>query len=121
MKTEILKKEEELREAMLTNNIELLDKLIDNELIFTAPNGEIVTKEIDLNVHKNKIQTTTELTPSEQNIHIKDDLAIVTVKMKIKGSYSGIDISGNYRYLRVWKKKNNHWKIVAGSVTQIHD
>lgn len=116
MKSEIITLEEELRLAMLNRDVEKLDELIDDSLIFTTPDGSIITKQDDLEVQRNKIQSMTELTPSEQIVQIYDNCAVVNVKMKIIGSFSGIDISGMYRYLRVWMKTNGKWKIVAGSV-----
>ncbi len=116
MKTEILKKEEELRLAMIDSNIEKLDELIDDSLMFTGPNGIIVTKDMDLQAHKSKIQKMTKLNPSEQQIKIHDNFAVVAVKIEMTGTYGEMDISGLYRYLRVWTKIQGDWKVVAGSV-----
>lgn len=116
----IIKLEEELRLAMLYSDVKKLDELIDDSLTFIIPDGKIITKQMDLNGHLSKIQTTEELSPSEQTVQVLDEnCAIVTVNMRVIGSYNKIDISGNYRYLRIWKKINQNWKVVAGSVTQI--
>lgn len=120
METEIIKLEEDLRQAMLTNDIFALNKLIDDSLIFIAPNGMVATKQMDLDAHRNKIQKMTELSPSEQQIKIHENFAIVTVKMKITGTYSDFDISGDYRYMRIWKKINDTWKIISGSVVKVN-
>lgn len=119
MKEEIIKLEEELRLAMLTGNVDKLNSLISDSLIFIAPQGEIVTKQMDLDVQKNKIQKMSELIPSEQQIMVNDNCAIVTVKMKITGTFNNIDISGNYRYIRTWQNINNYWQIVSGAVIQL--
>lgn len=119
MKELISKLEEELRLAMIESNVEVLDKLIDNSLAFTSPNGTIATKQMDLSAHKSKIQKIINLQPSNQNITLHDNIAVVTVKMDLKGNFADIDISGQYQYLRVWQNKNGNWKIIAGSVTKI--
>lgn len=121
IKSEIIQKEEELRQAMLSNDIQKLDELIDKSLVFVAPNGLIATKQMDLETHKNKLQKISKLTPSEQQIIIHDNSIVVSVVMEIVGSFAQTDISGNYRYLRIWNKINNNWKIVAGSVTKIQE
>lgn len=113
---EIIQLEEKLRLAMLTNDVEVLDKLINEDLAFITPDGNVATKEMDLQAHKVKLQIITELVPSEQNIKINNDTAIVTVKMQITGTFGDVDISGLYRYLRIWKQINNSWQIIAGSV-----
>jgi len=121
VKSEIIKLEEELRQAMLNNNVEKLDELIDDSLVFMIPDGNVATKQMDLLAHRDKIQKISELTASEQIIKFHENFAVVTVKVKLAGIYGKIDISGKYRYLRIWKKISNNWKIVAGSVTQIID
>lgn len=119
MKTEILKKEEELRLAMIASDVQKLDELIDDSLAFVSPYGCMVTKQMDLDAHKSKAQIITKLEPSEQKIDIHDNFAVVTVRMDLTGTYGEMDITGKYRYLRVWQKINDSWKIVAGCVSEI--
>lgn len=119
MNSEIIIKEEELRLAMINSNVAKLDKLIDDSLIFTGPDGSVATKTMDLEAHRNKIQKITELAPSEQVIKLHDNFAVVSVKMEMTGTFGETDISGKYRYLRVWTKIQDSWKVVAGSVTKI--
>lgn len=119
MKSKILKLEEELRQAMLVSDIEKLNELIDDSLVFVAPDGSIVSKQMDLEVHKSGIQKMSQLFPSEQDIQIYNNCAIVTVKMELVGKHGDIDISGDYRYLRVWGKMENNYKILAGSVIRL--
>lgn len=116
---EIKRLEEELRLAMLDNNVSKLDELINDSLVFTTPDGNVATKNMDLEAHRNKTQKMSELTPSDQNIKVYDNSAVVTVRMKITGTFNGIDISGLYQYLRVWQKTNEKWSIIAGSVTKV--
>lgn len=119
MKETIIKLEEELRLAMLSNNVEKLNELIDDSLIFITPDGQKATKQMDLEAHKAKIQKMSALNPLEQEIQLYDNLAVVNVKMNIEGTYNDISISGLYRYMRVWINKNSIWKIVSGSVVKI--
>ena len=71
---------------------------------------------MDLDAHKSGIQKMSDIIFSERKMELNENLAIVTVIADIKGIFADVDISGKYRYLRVWQKKNNSWKIVAGSV-----
>lgn len=119
MKSEILEKEEELRLAMLQGNITTLNELISDDLVFLSPFGCIVTKQMDLEAHSTKMQIMTKLEPSEQIIDVKDGFVISTVKMDVQGKYGQMDITGQYRYLRIWQKVDSKWKIVAGSVVKI--
>lgn len=119
MRDKIIQKEEELRLAMLANDVTKLDLLIDESLVFICPDGSLATKEMDLAAHRSKLQNMSEITPSEQIIVLYDNLATVTVRMSVKGSFNAIEISGDYRYLRVWKKFGEDYRIVSGSVSKI--
>lgn len=111
--------EEELRQAMLTNNLEKLNELIADSLVFVLPNGVVATKQMDLESRKSGFTKMTKLSPSEQQIEICDNFAIVTVKMEIEGEYGDMSIDGNYRYIRTWTKINDRYQIISGSVVYI--
>lgn len=119
MEATILKLEEKLRIAMINSDVDILDQLIDDELVFIGPTGMVATKEMDLNAHRSKIQKITSLTFSEQTLKINENQAIVTVLSKIEGTFDGTDISGSYRYLRIWNKTNDTWKIISGAVCKM--
>lgn len=119
MESEIIKLEEELRIAMLTNDVAKLDTLIDESLVFTGPDGSIATKQMDLQAHRSGIQKISKLEQSEERIQTYDNFSVVNVKMNLEGSYGEFPITGKYRYTRVWTKINNEWKIIAGSVVKI--
>lgn len=111
--------EEELRLAMLANDVNKLDELISDSLVFVLPNGVVATKQMDLESRKSGFTKMTKLSPSEQQIEICDNFAIVTVKMEIEGLYGDMKIDGNYRYIRTWTKINEKYQIISGSVVWI--
>lgn len=119
MRNEIIKLEEELRLAMLSSDVKKLDELIADSLLFVAPNGQIATKQMDLDAHKSGLQKMTKLIQSDQTIEIHENTAIVTVKAEIEGTFGEASINGIYRYLRVWQKINDKFQIIAGSVALI--
>ena len=111
--------EEKLRKAMLNSDIETLDKLIADSLVFTLPTGDIADKQMDLNAHRSGIQKLYKLSPSEQLIKCYENFVIVTVKMELEGLFNNNSISGRYSYTRVWTKTQEVWQVVAGHVSQI--
>ncbi len=81
----ILKCEAELRNAMLTNDVVTLDRLIDDALIFTTLEGAIISKQDDLAAHRAKRLRLNKLEPSEQRIICLPNTAIVSVHMDVAG------------------------------------
>lgn len=109
--------EEKLLEAMKTNNIELLDRLLHDELLFNTPDGQTVTKAMDLDNYRSGHVNWRTLTPSDRMIHqIGDNNVVVAVTVEMQGNYFGQEINGKFRYLRVWKQFHDNWQVIAGSV-----
>lgn len=119
MKEKVKNLEEELRQAMLTNDVKKLDELIADSLVFVLPNGVVATKQMDLDSRKSGFTNMTKLSPSEQQIEIQDNFAVVTVKMELAGFYGDMKIDGNYRYIRTWTRIDDKYQIISGAAIYI--
>ena len=117
--TAIQSLETRLIEAMKASNVQELDNLISDGLIFTAHNGMMFTKRDDLSAHSSGNIEIFEINTSEQVIKIMDDVAIVSVLMEISGSFFGNTEVGFFRFTRIWKPENGEWKIIAAHSTQV--
>lgn len=112
--------EERLRKAMLQSDISVLDELISPELIFTSHFGQIISKEDDLAFHRSGALKLCKLTPSDQRILIKHDVAIVSVLMRLEGQFGGTDINEQLRYTRVWSiYPDTPSQIIAGHASAV--
>lgn len=111
--------EEQLRQAMLSSDVAALDELIADDLVFTLPTGAVGGKQMDLDAHRSGIQKLTTVNFRERQVQIYDQVAIVTVKTELVGTYAGEDITGTYRYTRVWAQPQGCWQIVAGHVSRV--
>lgn len=121
MHKEVIKLEEELRQAMIANDVETLDVLIAESLVFTGPTGQLITKQMDLDCHRSGIQKISKLSPLEQTVQIYENFAVVTVKMNLVGTFANESINGKYRYTRIWSRINNSLQLVAGAVVKVQD
>lgn len=115
----ILEVEKQLLEAMRKSDVEILDQLIHDDLLFVLPTGEAITKKMDLETHKSGNMIFEEIVSSIETIKLIDDNAIVTLSSKIKGKMLQQNFEGQYRYIRVWKMIEGQFKIIAGSCTPI--
>ncbi|MDB5019028.1 MAG: hypothetical protein JWQ28_155 [Pedobacter sp.] len=105
--------EQELQQAMLDSNVEELDELILDDLIFTNHMGVVLTKKSDLDAHRTRTLTIASLQASEQTIRPFGDTIVVSVLMHISGKYDGHSFEGANRYTRVWVKYGASWKIAV--------
>lgn len=114
IETQILQAEERLRLAMLNSDVNTLNELLAPELIFTNHLGQVLGKQDDLNAHQSGTLKIRVLTPSEQYIQLRGNIAIVTVRVHLVGSYAGIASAHDFRFTRVWTLSSmGTWQIVA--------
>lgn len=107
--------EERLRVAMLASDVTVLDELISPALIFTNHLGQVFGKQDDVGLHRSGVLRFLQMEPSETKINIHAQFCIVSVRMKVAGTYGGAAFGADLRYTRVWRlSEDGHWQIVAG-------
>jgi ketosteroid isomerase-like protein len=117
---QIMEAEARLRQAMLHNDVAVLDDLIAPDLLFTTHFGELASKADDLASHRARRLRLTQLEPSQQRIQIYPAFAVVSVLMHLVGSYDGAPIDQRIRYTRVWSKTpEGSVQIIAGHMSEV--
>ena len=120
VETQIIHSEERLRQAMLASDVSVLDELLAPEIIITSHLGELLKKQDDLEAHKSGLIQIHELTPAEQQMQLHGEVAIVSVRMQIVGSYAGAPANGNFRFTRVWAASpSGTWQVVAAHISLV--
>lgn len=71
--------------------------------------------EIRSGSHRNGSLEGEELHPEVEKLHIMDDMAVITLTMKLKGKFNDLPFEGKYRYIRFRKKLGDGIKVVGGS------
>ena len=118
---QIIEAEEQLRVAMLTSDVSILDELLAPELIFTNHLGQLLGKKDDLEAYMSGLLKVEQLTPSERQILLHEKVAVVSVRMHLSGTYDGNPASGDFRFTRVWAASSarNCWQIIAAHATRV--
>jgi len=118
IEAEIRGYEAQLCTAMLNSDLSVLDVLIADDLLFVGPTGELATKAMDLELHRTGNTRFHELIPKELEIRVwSEQFVLVAAKVFLSGTYLGNAFSGDYRYIRIWRKDQNNWQIAGGSVS----
>lgn len=108
-----------LRRAQLAGDVAELDRLLDDELVFTGPDGALYSKADDLDAYRAGMVSITRLDPSEKRVQRFGDIAVVSVRMDMSGRFKGEPFSGPFRYTRIWRAGPGGWRIVAGHVSAV--
>lgn len=116
METEIRQHEEALRLAMLASDVEALDALIADDLLFVGPSGEVFHKQDDLALHRSGRQKLTLAEWESVEVAVQDQAAVTTVAAQLSGTIDGTAFSGRFRYCRLWARTATGWQVLGGSV-----
>ena len=109
--------EERLRAAMLAGDVAALDELLDDTVLFVAPDGALVRKDDDLELHRSGAQKLTKLSPRELAIELYGhDVAIASALVDLEGTLRGQPFAGTYRYVRTWRRnESGDWRVIAAA------
>lgn len=108
-----------LRHAQLASDVAALDRLLDDDLMFTGPDGAVYGKSDDLDAHRHGWVQITRLEPSEERRQRFGGIAVVSVRMEMAGTFRGAPFAGPFRYTRIWCERSDGWRIVAGHVSAV--
>jgi hypothetical protein len=111
--------EDRLAAAMLEGNVAELERLIDDDLIFTGPDGKVMTKADDLAAHRDKVLQLDRLERFDGASRAIDGHIIVATKARLSGTFAGNAFAGIFAYTRVWRPSGLGWRVVAGHAAQI--
>ncbi len=116
---EIHDTEARLFKAMTCSDIAVLDKLLHEDLLFITPDGQAITKAMDMDSHRAGTMKVAEADYTIENINLIGDTAVVTMAMKASGTLLGQPIAGTFRYIRIWKWFGIGWQVIGGSCTAL--
>ncbi|WP_321804195.1 nuclear transport factor 2 family protein [Burkholderia sp. BCC1988] len=108
-----------LRAAMLANDVDALDTLLDDELVFTVRSGQVISKHDDLTAHRAKLLRLDTLDIRETQAKAIGEMILTTTKAMLAGCFDGTAFNGTFAYTRLWRRSGSGWRVVAGHGSQI--
>jgi ketosteroid isomerase-like protein len=111
--------ESEWRGALLSGNIAAMDHLLADDYLGINAYGTLETKADVLTTHRSGRIKITQMDLSDIKIRIYGDTAVVTSKVELAGKNGDRDVSGRYRYTRVYNYRLGQWKIVSFEASRI--
>lgn len=105
----------DLEAAIISNDSEQAGKILHDDVTILEGGGmETKTQYLSHHFHSDgKFLSAINREEVSQSIKIEGNVAWVTSKTKMTGSYSGRDIDMTSLELAVLKKENKEWKVVA--------
>jgi len=111
--------EEKLLDGFKRTDLNTLDLLFADGMLFHDQYGNVLDKEMDLEAYRSGMIKINKINVSKREIRVFESIVIVSASLFIKGSYSNILLNGKYQWLRVWGKVSEDWKVISASCTSI--
>jgi len=119
---EIEQAEERWREAMIQRNPSVLENLLAEDYTGITPNGAIQTRDQVIGNMRSGAFQVTALFLSDRKIRFYGSTAVVTSLADITASKDTLELSGHYRYTRVYvRNESGQWKVVSFEASRIQD
>ena len=113
---ELTKLDRELMDATVRNDQTLMQRVALDRHVFINPAGGVQERGDTRGPKIDSIQ------PEDVQVRVHGDTAILIGRATVKGGFpDGRDISGAYRYMRVFVKQQGQWKLAATQITAIQE
>lgn len=123
---ELLRIENDWPRVIKERDVAAVGRVEADDAVFVYPDGSVGNKEQDLRDIGGGAITADNIVMTDLKVKVLDsDAAIVTGQNEVKnGKYKmadgkTIDISGRYRFIDTFARRNGEWKLVAGISTKI--
>jgi ketosteroid isomerase-like protein len=119
---EIDQLEQTWRNAVITRDVSAMDSLLAEDYIAITANGTLQSKEQTLTNLRSGTLKFASIEFSDRKVRFYGQTALVTSRADVNGSTGDGDISGSYRYTRVYvRDAKGGWKIVSFEASRIRD
>lgn len=114
--------EDAWRNAILKSNIATMDRLLAEDYLAITSSGLVQTKEETLaNLKSGRVHMAS-LSVSDRKVRFYGRTAVVTSLAEVNATTPDGNISGNYRYTRVYARDaSGNWKIVSFEASKIRE
>ena len=115
----VLKAELQWEQALTNGNASLLNNLYDDTLVYTHSNGKVDTKASYIDAIKSGATKYESMKRDDIKVNVYGQAAVVTCHWEVHIASKGNKIDMNARYLHVYVRHKDGWKLVAHESTRI--
>jgi hypothetical protein len=126
IETELLRIENDWPRIIKEKDAETVKRIEADDAIFVYPDGSVGDKNVDVNDIGTGVLSAESWEMLDLKVNVlSKDTAVVSGRHLVKGGRykmpngSSNDISGNYRFVETFVRRNGAWQVVAGLTTKI--
>jgi len=111
---EILRLEEDLRQAEMRVEAEALEHFYADDIMVTAPVGLVVDKPLVREELRRAGSAQVEVFDKDDvKVRAYGETAVASYRLTVKGQHEGIEISQQFRVTDVWLRRAGNWQVVS--------
>lgn len=117
--TALMQMERDWAQALVKADMATLDRIIAHDWVLVSPEGQKQSRMAAMDEMRSGTMKFTSMTPSDLDVRVFGDTAVVTGRTMDKGTYKGQDVSGEYRFTDVFVKRDGRWQAVSSHVSRV--
>jgi hypothetical protein len=89
------------------------DRLLDDTVVYTGPDGRVISKEQDLQAYRSGALGITSFVVHELDASVNGRNGTTRVRAAVTGEMDGQSFTVRLRYVRDWIEMGGSWRVVA--------
>lgn len=112
--------ERRLQAAQLAADADELDRLLDDRLVFTGPDGNLYSKEQELDIQRSGQQALIKVDQEDLAVLVDGRIGVTWFLGSLEGAFKGTPFTARVRYTRTWIHTDDHgWRLLAAHVSSL--
>lgn len=99
--------------AMLAVDLDALDGLLHDDLIYAHSTGGMDTKDVYLAALRDQVTVYKRVDRDDQTVRVTGDVGLVFNRIRIDAHHKGVDLHLDNRMLAVWTREDGIWRLLA--------
>ncbi len=110
--------EQRLQQAMVAGDVDALDDLLDEDVVYTGPDGVPVGKQADLEAHRSGVLDVQTFDVISMRSRVVGDTGLTFIEASLRGTAAGEPFEARMRYTRTWVLDGT-WRVVAAHASSL--
>lgn len=111
--------ERRLQAAQLASDVVELETLLDEDALFTGPDGTVLSTPDDLAAHRDGRQVLHRLDELELRLRVTGSTGVTWFLGSLEATVDGQPVVARVRYTRTWTHDGTAWRVVAAHATVV--
>ena len=121
IRKQIIALDQQLNDAAVLGNMKFFSQIMSEGYLGVAPNGMILGQSLIAAHYQTGTLRYQSVVNSDIDVKVHDNCAVLTALSAVKGHDGDMDLSGTYRIMRVFLKRNGEWQIIAFQATPMRN